>query len=567
MTSFSIGISALAAGRRGLDLTGQNIANASTPGYRRQTLSLSTRTTGVGIGTGVQADYIVRHDAPPLRTAILTGNSVETAVTARLDARRQIETALGTGADAIGGKLDQFFNTAEKLTSRPADTAVRREFVSAAADLARQFNAVSSDVDRLQFDLGRRVSQSVDEVNGITTRIADLNARIYAVEIRGEQANELKDQRDVLVDDLSKRMDIRAVDVGYGVVNVMARDAVMVAGEMATTLAVGSNGSQLAVTVAGQNTPLRFDGGSLAGQLREYNQDIPATRGRLDTLAAEFARRVDTAQATGLGLDGPLTSVVGTRPVTDPNQPLATQNLPIPVSNGTLRVSVTNTGTQARTAASIAIDPATMSLTDVAAAITAGTGGQVQATVDTPQNVLRLTAQSGFAFDFAGRPDSPPAAVFAPPTGAAPDAAGVLAGLGVNGLFAGSSANDLAVRPELVADPTRLAVSGSGRSGDSSNLAKLAAVRDQPVIGGRTFTAEYADLAAGVGVQVRSLDDQQTAQAGLLKTLSAQEQAVSGVDVNEELVRLLDYQRMVEGASRFISVVNSALDSIMEMTR
>lgn len=567
MTSFSIGISALAAGRRGLDLTGQNIANASTPGYRRQTLSLSTRTTGVGIGTGVQADYIVRHDAPPLRTAILTGNSVETAVTARLDARRQIETALGTGADAIGGKLDQFFNTAEKLTSRPADTAVRREFVSAAADLARQFNAVSSDVDRLQFDLGRRVSQSVDEVNGITTRIADLNARIYAVEIRGEQANELKDQRDVLVDDLSKRMDIRAVDVGYGVVNVMARDAVMVAGEMATTLAVGSNGSQLAVTVAGQNTPLRFDGGSLAGQLREYNQDIPATRGRLDTLAAEFARRVDTAQATGLGLDGPLTSVVGTRPVTDPNQPLATQNLPIPVSNGTLRVSVTNTGTQARTAASIAIDPATMSLTDVAAAITAGTGGQVQATVDTPQNVLRLTAQSGFAFDFAGRPDSPPAAVFAPPTGAAPDTAGVLAGLGVNGLFAGSSANDLAVRPELVADPTRLAVSGSGRSGDSSNLAKLAAVRDQPVIGGRTFTAEYADLAAGVGVQVRSLDDQQTAQAGLLKTLSAQEQAVSGVDVNEELVRLLDYQRMVEGASRFISVVNSALDSIMEMTR
>jgi flagellar hook-associated protein 1 FlgK len=187
--------------------------------------------------------------------------------------------------------------------------------------------------------------------------------------------------------------------------------------------------------------------------------------------------------------------------------------------------------------------------------------------VQTPQNVLQLQAQPGYAFDFAGRPDSPPADPFAAPTVAAPDAAGVLAGLGVGGLFQGSDATALAVRPEFLSDPNRLAASQTGRPGDATNLDRFAAVRTQPAVGGRTLTEEFTDLAAEVGVQVRSLDDQQTAQAGLLQQLTAQEQGVVGVDVNEELVKLLDYQRMVEGASRFISVVNTALDSILDIVR
>jgi flagellar hook-associated protein 1 FlgK len=67
-------------------------------------------------------------------------------------------------------------------------------------------------------------------------------------------------------------------------------------------------------------------------------------------------------------------------------------------------------------------------------------------------------------------------------------------------------------------------------------------------------------------VQVRSLDDQQTAQAAILQNLAAQEQSVVGVSIDEEVVQLLEYQRMVEAASRFISVVNTALQSIIEIT-
>jgi flagellar hook-associated protein FlgK len=568
MNAFTIGISALTVGRRGLDLTGQNIANASTPGYSRQALSLSTSTVGIGAGNsaGVEVAWITRFEAPPLRTAILAGNGEQAAATLRLDTRRQIETALGQGENTIGGKLEQFFNQLERLTTRPSDTAVRRVVIASADELARQFNTISGDIDRLRSDLRHQITRTVDEVNSFTSRIADLNRRIYTVEVAGDQANELRDQRDQLVNQLSQKVDIRTVNMAYGVVNVIARDTTLVVGETATSLAVGANAQNLVVTAAGNTQPLRFTGGSLGGLLQEHNQDIPATRTRLDQLATEIARRTDHIQATGLGLMGPVTQLVGTRLVNDATQPLSTQGLPFPITNGTLTISVTNTSGPSRTASAIAIDPATMSLNDVAAAITAGTGGQVQATVDTPQNLLRLQAQPGFSFDFAGRPDSPPAGEFDPPTVSNPDTGGVLTGLGVNTLFQGGDANSLSVRPEFLTNPNLLAASQTGLSGDSSNLIRFSAIREQAAIGGRTLAQEYADIATEIGVQVRSLDDQQTAQAAILQNLAAQEQSVVGVSIDEEVVQLLEYQRMVEAASRFISVVNTALQSIIEIT-
>lgn len=567
MNAFPIGISALAVGRRGMDLAGQNIANASTPGYRRQTLNAVTRVSG-NVGTGVAVSRLTRYDAPPVRTAILAGTSEQSFVSTRLSARQQIETALGTGDGSIGGKLDQLFNNIEALSSRPSESASRRQVISSASELAGQFNSVAGDLDRLKFDLGQQTTQTVNDVNSLTSQIADLNGRIESILRQGQQANELQDQRDQLVENLSKKVDMRVVNMDYGVVNVIGHDTALVVSNTATKLAVAGNSSNgLDVTVSGQTTPLSFNGGELGGLLREYNVEIPATRARLDTLAMTAAGQLDKIQATGLGLDGPVTSLVGTRSVADPTQPLATQGLNPPMTAGTLLIHPTDLNGQTRQSMSITVDPNTMSLNDLAAAITSGTAGLVQATVDTPQNVLRLTGQAGIGFDFSGRPDSPPMAMFASPTVNDTDTANVLGSLGVGGLFTGTDAGTLKVRPEIVADPDLLATSRSGRSGDAANLERFAALRDQPLVSGRTLSAEYVDLASSVGVSVKSLGDQQTAQAGLLQNLNAQEQSIAGVDINEELLHLLDYQRMVEGASRFMSVVNSALDSVFEITQ
>lgn len=567
MNSFPIGISALLVGRRGMDLVGQNIANASTPGYHRQSLQITSQVTA-GFGTGVEGTRLVRYDAPPLRTAIIAGNSGQADATVRLDTRRQVETALGEGDNTIGGKLESLFNAVERMSTRPSDSATRRELSAAANELAKQFNTTAGDLDRLRADTGKQATQTVTEVNSLTTRIADLNKQIYSVEVQGQQANELRDQRDQLVDDLSKKVDIRTVQQDYGVVNVIGRDTALVVSDTTNQLAMTTDSAGLLqVSVAGDPKPVRFDGGQLGGLMREYNQDIPDTSARLDAQAIQLAKAMDKIQATGLGASGPIASAVGTRGVGDPTKPLATQSLPLGIAAGTLTVSLTNTGTNARTSAAITIDPATMSLNDMAAAVTAGTGGAVTATVDTPQNVLRFTAAAGYKFDFAGRPDSPPAAQFAPPTVADTDTGGALAALGVNTLFSGISAGTIAVRPEVLADPNLLAASRSGQPGDSSNLDRMAAVREQPLIAGRTLSQDAIDLAASVGTQVSSLSDYQSAQTGVLKNLAAQEQAVGGVNMDEEMVSLLDYQRMIQGATKFMSVVNTSLDTMFDMLR
>jgi flagellar hook-associated protein FlgK len=562
MNGFTIGTSALLTGQSGLDVVGQNIANAATPGYHRQAIKLASRVTGDTRGTGVDIATITRFTAAPVRTAILSGNSEQAALETRFAIRRQVETTLGTGEGGIADQLGSFFNQVEQLTARPDNPAARRPLIAAAGDLARQFNTAAGDVDRLRVDVGAQIPGEITEINEAAKRIADFNLKISFREQVGQPANDLRDQRDQIIDDLSKRIDITTNDQPFGVVNVIANGAVVVVGEFANTFQVGPNGTGgLAVTQSGSANPVNFTTGSLGAKLREYNTDIPATRARLDTLAGALVSSVNAVQATGIGLNGPVTSANGSTSVTSASAPLNTAGLPFPVQAGQLTVSVTNTATGTRTNTTIAIDPATQSLTDVATALN-GVPGLVSS-VDPTSRTLQLSAQSGFAFDFAGRDTNPPGGGAV----ANPDTVGFLAAAGVNGLFGGSDAASIVVKPEIVADPSRLAASRTGQPGDATNLERLAAVRDKPVVGGRTLAAEFADQASAVGSDVRALEDRTTAQSGLMQTLAGQEQSVVGVDTNEELVRLLDFQRMIQGASKYLSVVNSAMDEVMSIVR
>lgn len=562
MNAFPIGLSALAAGTRGLDLVGQNIANANTPGYHRQRLDFSSRTTDGFNGTGVEITGVTRYEAQAVRTAILRGNSDQADATARLAVRRQVEATLGAGPGGIGGAFERFFNQVEGLTARPDDPAVRRPLIAAAGDLARQFTVAAADLDKLRADSGTEIRKTVNEVNDLTTRIADLNGRIQVVVQRGDQANDLQDQRDRLIDELSQRVDVRTVPQPYGAMNVMGTDTALVVGPFASQYQVSSDANNnLIVVQQGSTRPATFTSGTLGGMLREYNTDLPATRSRLDGLARELMGRVNALHATGIGTDGPFASLAGSTPVANAAAPLGTQNLWFPTQAGTLTVSVTDTATGNRTNTAIAFNPATDSLQDIATAFSGIPG--LTASVVSPNNTLKLTAQAGYKFDFAGR-DTVPAGGGAVAT---PDATGLLTALGLNNLFTGTGAGDIGVRSDLLSNPNALAASRTGQPGDGANLERIALVRDQRVFSGRTLSGEFADLAAVVGVDVKGLDDQQTAQAAVLRNLSGQEQAVVGVDTNEELVQLLQYQRMVEGASKYLSAVNTALDSMLEIIR
>jgi flagellar hook-associated protein 1 FlgK len=154
---------------------------------------------------------------------------------------------------------------------------------------------------------------------------------------------------------------------------------------------------------------------------------------------------------------------------------------------------------------------------------------------------------------------------FSTPVVAQPDTAGILTALGLGTFFTGSTAADLAVQPALLSNPSLLAGSLTGDTGDNSNLTRLAALHDQPLLGNgsQTFTDSFNALVGEVATQVQQQTDQQTSQQALGQQLQTQQQSISGVDPNEELVSLMNFQRSFQIASEYIGTVSTTLNSLL----
>jgi flagellar hook-associated protein 1 FlgK len=648
MNANAIGLSALQVAERAIDVIGQNISNSSTPGYHRQSLNLAARLYDGVNGAGVQVQRVVRYEDALLRSALLAAGSQSSLATARLDPENQVETMVTSAG--LDTSLGNFFDSLTQLSSQPNDLTLRRTVLSNASELTGSLNQMVDGITQLQSELKTQVTSTITDIDGKAKAIADLNQQISQVELNGNQANDLRDQRDQLISDLSGLVDIRVTDQG-GPVTILAAGSPLVVGSQALTLSVSTDPSgQLQVHGLDPATSLNVSGGTLGGLLQEHNQALPGYVSRLNDFATGLMQNVDRVQATGLGLNGPVTTTIGGRGVTNATVPLNSAGLALPPQAGDLYLSVTDQSTGNRTLVKVTIDPATQSLNDVAAAITSATGGNVQGIV-TPGGTLNLQATSGFAFDFAGRlPTSADniamngtsvptisgtftgaandnysfqvvgngtvgttaglslevrdgsgtllttlnvgqgytpgtaldigngtrvalsagttnAGTFSQRLVAEPDTANILPALGINSFFSGTDAATIAVRQGLADDASQLAASRDGSAGDARNLERLTALRDQPLMTGgtRTLGQNLLDTAGAVGDQVRTLNLSQEATSSLQSGLEQQEQGVIGVDVNEEMIKLLEFQRMIESGSKYLSVANASMESIINI--
>jgi flagellar hook-associated protein 1 len=156
---------------------------------------------------------------------------------------------------------------------------------------------------------------------------------------------------------------------------------------------------------------------------------------------------------------------------------------------------------------------------------------------------------------------------FSIPVIAQPDTAGILTALGLGTFFTGSTPADLAVQPALLSNPSLLAGSRSGDPGDNSNLLRLAALHDQPLLANstQTLTQGFDALVGDVATQVQQLTTQQTSQQAIGQQLQVQQQSISGVDPNEEMVNLMNFQRSFQIASEYISTVSTTLNSLLQI--
>lgn len=652
MNATAIGLSALATAQQALDVVSHNIANAATPGYRRQSVCLVDRVYDGIHGVGVEVGAIVQAQDQLLRSAVLAAASNQSMYSVRLDVESQVESAYTTaGIDTrIAGLFDKF----TRLSARPEDLTLRRGVLAEAASLAGAIRNLTSQLSEMQQSIARSLADGVAEANRITSEIARLNERIGAIEASGNAANDLRDRRDLLIQDLAEWMNVRSIEQDRGMVTVIGASSPLVVGATAQAIQVDADpaGNRF-IYSSSPSQPLAVEGGKLAGLLQEHNQFLNGYLDGLDELAIGLMRSLDGIQATGLGTSGPFLALAGQRSVANDSVPLDSAGLAIVPQAGTLFIGVTDLGSSQRSLFSASIDPTTMSLQDVATAITSATAGAVQASVNGSLGTLEFQAAPGFAFDFSGRMPSIPDSVamggtsvpsvsgtfmgasndtfsfsvvgvgtvgvtpgltlevrngasaligsydigagYQPdstfPIGdgvvvrlsagttnngtfqarmvAEPDDGGLLAALGVNALFSGVSAASIDVNPDLAGRPSALSASRSGDAADGRNLERFLAQSGAPLLanGTRTFHQFVLDALGGIGQEVSFLDVSREAVESLHSSLVQQEQGIVGVDVNEEMVRLVEFQRMIEANSRVLSVANQALEAILDIVR
>jgi flagellar hook-associated protein 1 len=653
MLSLSIAASALTVNQQLLDLTGQNIANANTAGYHRQVADLAARTNGGLIGAGVDLTQINRLVDTLVEQTMNRSSSTSANLSAQLATLSQVQTVLSPTNGSLNDLLQNFFNQADQLSSQPADLTQRSVFLSAASSLTDGINGLDKAIGDFQDGLTSQMQDAVDTVNQIAPQIASLNEQIQRFTLKGSQPNDLMDQRDQLISQLASILNVQTVTEDHGQVGVIAGGNPIVLGNISSRLELYTDPIQKtpAVRVVGSAAPLSITDGQLAGLLTMRNQTLPSLNQQLNNLTTQLVRGIDEIHATSIPLNGSLTILSGQHAVTSSTVPLAQSDLTFAPQAGTLYVSVTNNATGVHTLTSVAIDPATQSLQDIATALSGVPN--IQAVVNSQTHTLQVLAKPGFSFDFSGQlptaPDTssitgtstaqlagaytgssndqysfkvvgngtvgvtanlslevrdksgsllgtfnigqgyvPNSALstvngvsvkmssgsvndgdsFSTAVVADPDSGGLLSALGLNSFFQGDSAANVSVRSDLIADPSKLALSSTGASADGGALERIDAFRAAPVLAGGTQSVEQylAGLVGGVGSQVQDVTQRQSAQQVIDQRLQAEQQSTSGVDANEELVKLMQFQRAFQAAAHYVSVIDETLAALVQIT-
>lgn len=410
MLDLSIGLSALRAAQFGLSVTANNIANAGTPGYHRQQATFVDRPPWEWgrhlLGTGIDTSQVRRFYSRITESALTANRAAQAETEMRLETLRRLELLFTPGVNGLGDRLATFFNSLEELAARPEDQALRRIVVRNADALAREQNATFAGLAGVKGQLDVEIEAVVREINALGERIAALNREIRVVEGRGLAANDLRDARDQLVNELADRIDARLVQQGDGQEIVLAGGDTLLNGAQAAPLRLklDEDGNPYVTTDALQ-TPLPLAGGRLAGLLSARNELLPRYEEQLVAFSRSLIAAVNHAHAQGVGRDGPFARLFGDRSASDVTIPLAQAVGVFPLEAGELFVSVTAPSGE-RTLHRIDFDPSGDGLQDVAAAIS--TIPHLQAVVNGQNGTLAILAATGYTFDFTGELQSLP---------------------------------------------------------------------------------------------------------------------------------------------------------------
>ena len=324
LATLNLGARSLQTQQEGVEIAGQNLANASNAAYSRQRLVIQASTpvqTSIGsVGTGADAVAITQ-----LRDTLLDQQiQGETSVTGFLQAQQtalqyaeagvgeQLQST-GTSGDVgspggLASDLSSLFNSFQDLSTAPSSTASRQAVISQAQQLTTQFNQVDQSLTSINGQLNQSVQTGVESANQLLSDIAGLNHQITGAEAGAGAgaANDLRDLRQQKVEALAQLVNIQFSTDANGEANLSLGGQLLVSGGTVqdTLQTYDAGGGQLLVRTAGAGTPLTLTGGSIAGTIDARDGALQSLHDGLNTLATQLISQVNNAYRSGYDLNG-----------------------------------------------------------------------------------------------------------------------------------------------------------------------------------------------------------------------------------------------------------------------
>lgn len=315
-------VKALAAHSRAIEITGKNLANVNNADYARQRVMYGDRGTVV-TSTGAESLGLEALAVEQVRDALLDGQlmreiSLKASFEAEQGGYQRAQAGLGqsidrstaaagateAGANGIGGAIDSFFNAFQSFAARPTDDGERQTLLQKAGILTDRLQLADTRLAKVQGDLNAQIGNNVDDVNGLLSAVAELNAQIGRLEVNAPgSAVDLRDQRQARLEAIAAKIPVDVRETSSGQVQVFAKDSggadVLLVDNASVKGTVAFDGTN--VTAGAPATTLGLGGGSIKGALTARDGAIQTLRDQLNSLAREFVTSVNAAyNPTGL---------------------------------------------------------------------------------------------------------------------------------------------------------------------------------------------------------------------------------------------------------------------------
>lgn len=629
-STYSTALSGLNAAQLGLATTSHNIANVNTEGYTRQRIDQSTSQPQLNgnlwVGSGTQVDTIKR-----IQNDFINGRLQElTSENSRLQTYHSLSTRLDNmmAADSLSltPAMQEFFNAVDNLNSDPASQSARQVVIDSSENLASRFHTQFDQLDGLYEEVNSRIKSDVQDINSKAASIARLNEEIIAAKgkSQGLPPNDLLDQRDQLLNDLSTYIDISTIEQDSGNIDVYIGNGIsLVVGNTSSSLTTTNNvfdakRVEVAIDTGNGNSSVDslISGGTLGGALDFRREALDSVAGELGRLATVFATAVNAQHAEGTDLYGQPGQALF-----DSGEPLV---LPLGSNTGTAGLEATIADTNALTISDyrltydgtnyitrrlsdnqetvsatmpVAVDGVTFNLTGGAMAsgdsfeirptFNAGRDLSVEIT-DTNRLAVGVPVKATVSLNNSGGAEmAQPSIVDA----SAPDLLNE-----VNIVFNNATSFNVVDVASGAAIATNVAYSGGDNidyngwrtqiSGipnagdtftisqtvngvsDNRNGLELVNLQDSKLISGHSTIQEgISNMVGRVGSMTRQVEVAGTAQENLLNQTIQERDSISGVNLDEEAINLTRYQKAYQASAQVLATSNTLFDSILAVFR